>query len=151
MFSYKQLTPEQIAIIRQWAADGAQLPDIQRQIRDEMNLTLTFMDTRFLVLDLGIELIASKESDPSPADAAEPELAATGQTILSVDTVTLPGAIISGKVTFASGQKGMWALDQTGRPSLDLDNPDYRPSQEEIMEFQQQLRAVIEDARNRGF
>ncbi len=151
MFSSKQLTEEQIATIRQWAANGAQLPDIQKQIREAMNHTLTFMDTRFLILDLGIELIVPKEADPSPAIAAETELVATGRTTLSVDAVTLPGAIISGKVIFASGQKGFWALDQSGRPSLDLDDPEYRPTQEEITDFQQQLRAIIEDTKTRGF
>lgn len=151
MFSSKQLTEEQVATIKQWAANGSQLPDIQKQIREEMGLTLTFMDTRLLILDLGIELIVQKEADPSPTIATETELVATGSTTLSVDAVTLPGAIISGKVIFASGHKGFWALDQSGRPSLDLDDPEYRPTQEEIVDFQQQLRAIIEDAKNRGF
>lgn len=142
MFSSKQLTPEQVATIKQWAASGAQLPDIQKQMREEMNLSLTFMDTRLLILDLGIELIVSKEPEPTPS--IRHELLATGRTTLTVDTVTLPGALISGKVTFASGETGMWALDQTGRPSLDLENPEYRPSHEEIMEFQQELRSAIE-------
>jgi hypothetical protein len=108
------------------------------------------MDTRLLILDLGIELLVPKETDPSPKIAVETEIFATGQTTLSVDAVTLPGAIISGKVIFASGQKGFWALDQSGRPSLDLDDSEYRPTQEEIIDFQQQLRAVIEEAKNRG-
>jgi hypothetical protein len=37
-------------------------------------------------------------------------------------------------------------LDQTGRPGLDPDTAGYRPSQEDIMEFQVQLRALIQQS-----
>jgi hypothetical protein len=52
--------------------------------------------------------------------------------------------LVSGKVTFSDGELGMWSLDQTGRPTLDFTTIGYQPSREDIMEFQQQLRALIE-------
>ena len=61
MFSSKQLTAEQISEIKIWASEGAQLPEIQRRIREEMDHSPTYMDTRFLILDLGIELLIEKE------------------------------------------------------------------------------------------
>jgi hypothetical protein len=61
-----------------------------------------------------------------------------------MDAVPLPDALVSGKVTFSDGESGIWTLDQTGRPSLDFNSPTYQPSREDIMEFQQQLRALIE-------
>jgi len=143
MFSSKQLSAEQISDIRTWAAEGAQLPEIQRRIREEMNHPLTYMDTRFLILDLGIELHVEKEPESSP-EAIEPAFAPPGTTHVTMDAVPLPDALVSGKVTFSDGESGIWTLDQTGRPSLDFNSPTYQPSREDIMEFQQQLRALIE-------
>ena len=66
------------------------------------------------------------------------------QLAVTMDTLTLPGALVSGKVTFSDGETAIWMLDQTGRPGLDPDTPGYRPSQDDIMEFQIQLRALIQ-------
>jgi len=68
----------------------------------------------------------------------------TGKVTATMDTLTLPGAMVSGKVTFSDGETAIWLLDQSGRPGLDPDTPGYRPTQEDIVEFQQQLRALIE-------
>ena len=60
MFSAKQLSGEQVTAIQSWAAGGAQLPDIQLRMKEDFGFSLTYMDTRFLVLDLGIEIIVEK-------------------------------------------------------------------------------------------
>jgi hypothetical protein len=99
------------------------------------------MDTRFLILDLGIELIQEPKEQPK-LDEEKP--APTGTVTVTMDALTLPGALVSGKVTFSDGEKAIWMLDQSGRPGLDPDTAGYRPSQEDIMEFQVQLRALIE-------
>ena len=143
MFSSKQLTAEQISAIKGWASEGAQLPEIQGRIREVMNHAVTYMDTRFLILDLGIELHVEKEPEPTP-EATESPILADGMTHATMDAVPLPGSLVSGKVTFSDGELGVWTLDQTGRPTLDFDTVGYQPSREDIMEFQQQLRALIE-------
>ena len=56
MISSKDLTPDQVEAIKSWATAGAQLPDIQGKLLDEYSLNATYMDTRFLILDFGIEL-----------------------------------------------------------------------------------------------
>jgi hypothetical protein len=142
MFSPKQLSGEQITDIKSWAAGGAQLPDIQLRMKEEFGFSLTYMDTRFLVLDLGIELIEEKKEEP----AAELKQATvpTGAVSVKMDAIALPGAIVSGKVVFSDGEAGIWMLDQTGRPGLDPDTPGYAPSREDLVEFQKQLRALIE-------
>lgn len=119
------------------------MSDLQRHIKDEFGFSLTYMDTRFLILDLGIELI----EEPKEPEKKEVEISApvpTGAVSVTMDTLTLPGALVSGKVTFSDGETAIWMLDQTGRPGLDPDTPGYRPIQEDIMEFQNQLRALIQ-------
>jgi len=145
MFSSKQLTAEQISAIKTWASEGAQLPEIQGRIREEMNHPVTYMDTRFLILDLGIELIVEKEPEPTP-EVTGSTFPTEGATHATMDAVPLPGSLVSGKVTFSDGESGVWTLDQTGRPTLDFDTVGYQPSSEDIMQFQVQLRALIEQS-----
>lgn len=100
------------------------------------------MDTRFLILDLKIELIEEAKVVPKEEEKLAP--VATGFVSTTMDTLTLPGALVSGKVTFSDGETAIWMLDQTGRPGLDPDTPGYRPAQEDILEFQKQLRDLIQ-------
>jgi hypothetical protein len=144
MFSTKQLSGEQITAIQSWAAGGAQLPDIQLRMKEDFGFSLTYMDTRFLVLDLGIEMIVEKMEEPA-AEIKQAPLP-TGAVSVTMDAIAVPGAIVSGKVVFSDGEAGIWMLDQTGRPALDPDTPGYAPSREDVMEFQKQLRALIESS-----
>lgn len=142
MFSAKQLSDDQLAAIHSWAVGGAQLPDIQLRMREDFSLSLTYMDTRLLVLDLGIELVVEKK-DVSVAEVKSAPLP-TGFVSVTMDEIALPSAIVSGKVVFSDGESGVWMLDQTGRPSLDPDTLGYSPSREDLMEFKKQLRTLIE-------
>lgn len=142
MFSASKLTPEQITALKQRAAEGATMSDLQRHLKEEFGFSITYMDTRFLILDLGIELIEETKEEPKVEEKAVP--IPTGTVNVTMDALTLPGALVSGKVTFSDGETAIWMLDQTGRPGLDPDTPGYRPIQEDIAEFQKQLRALIE-------
>jgi hypothetical protein len=144
MFSASKLSPDQVLSLKQWASEGASMSDLQRHLKEDFGFTLTYMDTRFLILDLGIELIEETKEEPKIEEKAAP--IPTGTVSVTMDTLTLPGALVSGKVTFSDGETAIWMLDQTGRPGLDPDTPGYRPVQEDIIEFQRQLRALIESS-----
>ena len=109
MFSAKQLTPDQIAALNQWAAEGATMSDLQRHLKEDFGFTLTYMDTRFVILDLGIQLIEEPKIVPKVAEKAAP--VATGVVTATMDTLTLPGSMASGKVTFSDGETAIWMLD----------------------------------------
>ena len=120
------------------------MADLQRRLQEEFNIGITYMDTRFLVLDLGLKL---KEDEPKTE--AKPELAPetpvpTGKVTVTMDELVLPGALVSGRVTFSDGEGGTWLIDQSGRPGLDPDTMGYRPLPEDVAEFQVQLRALLE-------
>ncbi len=147
MFSASKLTPEQVDSLKQVAARGGTMSDIQRHLKDQFGLSITYMDTRFLVLDLGIELIgevkdAAKTDSITGADAGQAVPA--GKVSVMLDSLTLPGALVSGRVTFSDGETAVWMLDQMGRPGLDPDTAGYRPSEADIMEFQAQLRTLLQ-------
>jgi hypothetical protein len=154
MISASQLTPEQIETIKSWAENGARMADIQRRLGDELSLSATYMDTRFLMLDLGIELRDEAPVDEEPPAGGEPEPVeeppvpeeATGPGGVSVqlDQITKPGAMVSGRITFSDGERGMWWIDSTGRPGLDTETAGYRPSEADLVAFQTELRRLLE-------
>ena len=61
MFSASQLTEEQKETIYGWVAEGAQMSDVQKHLKEEFDLSVTYMDTRFLSLDLDLQFIKEEE------------------------------------------------------------------------------------------
>jgi hypothetical protein len=59
---------------------------------------------------------------------------------ITTDTLARPGTMVSGGVTFSDGQKATWYLDQMGRLGLASETKGYRPSQEDLMDFQASLQ-----------
>lgn len=147
MFSASKLSEEQKSSLKQWAAEGASIADLQKRMKDDLGISITYMDARFLVLDLGIDIVVpakeEEEKKPEAGDlTAAPVPDGEGVTV-TIDNIALPGAMVSGKVIFSDGETGIWMLDQYGRPGLDADTPGYRPSQEDIIEFQKQLSELV--------
>jgi hypothetical protein len=60
------LSQEQKNKVAQWVRDGESLSNIQTRIAEEFGVTMTYMDVRFLVDDLDLEL---KDTDTGPAKA----------------------------------------------------------------------------------
>ncbi|PWU06940.1 MAG: hypothetical protein C5B43_01045, partial [Verrucomicrobia bacterium] len=57
-----------------------------------------------------------------------------------------PGTLVSGNVTFSDGMSGTWQLDQQGRIGLIPSTEGYRPSQDDIQEFQIKLQDALHKA-----
>ena len=159
------LTIEQRQAVKQWVEEGANLSQVQTRIKAEFGVSLTFLDTRMLVQDLGAKLKDKPEpkKPARPADAddglpeaddpdameEEPAAAAAdgmigGKVTVSVDRVVRAGAVASGDVTFSDGTRCKWMLDQMGRLGLDGAKPGYHPPQQDIQEFQNQLRSLLQ-------
>ena len=162
MLSVSDLNKEQIQEIKNWVSGGAQRADVQKRLKEDFDLNATYMDTRFLALDLGLDFI-KEEEDEEPADAvintvvdavqdeappAEVEVMPTpegGPSVsVGIDQIAIPGSMVSGTVTFSDGEKGTWMIDVDGRPSIDPDATDYRPCQEDLADFQAKLQHIFE-------
>ena len=149
------LTPAQTSQVASWVAAGATLSQVQTRLAAELGVTMTFMDVRFLVDDLNLTLIEKEEpktlEEPAVADATDPAAgptvpAAGGAVTVEVDTIAQPHAMVSGNVTFSDGQKADWHIDHQGRPGLTARVPGYRPTQEDIVEFQTKLDGALRQA-----
>lgn len=127
---------------------------IQKRLGEEFGLSATYMDTRFLILDLGIELqvetVAEEESAEGEAEPAAEAVAPAqpGGIQVSLDEITKPGAMVSGRIVFSDGEKALWWIDQMGRPGLDADTAGYRPSEEDLMAFEMELRRLLDQGGN---
>jgi hypothetical protein len=68
------LTPEQKKTVSDWVAGGAGLHVVQKRLAEELGISMTYMDVRFLVDDLDLKL-----QDPVPkADASDVSKAPAG-------------------------------------------------------------------------
>jgi hypothetical protein len=146
------LTEEQKKLVAAWVTEGASLAEVQRRLKEELALTATYMNVRFLVDDLQLQLKEqpkqSEAVDRLAAAKQEGETARTGPppggVSVTMDTITKPQALVSGKVTFSDGETAEWMLDQTGRLGLNPATPGYRPSEADVMTFQQELQRVVQ-------
>ena len=145
-----QLTDDQKKQIAERLTKGDGIADIQRLINDEFKIHMTYMEVRFLIDDLNLDLAepeppkaAQPEEDspePKDADAELIDEGGTSNVSVDIDRVKRPGAALSGSVTFSDGVKAQWYLDQYGRLGLEAEKEGYQPSPEDIQEFQVELQ-----------
>ncbi|HEY8899679.1 MAG TPA: hypothetical protein VIM61_04650 [Chthoniobacterales bacterium] len=160
------LSDDQKSAVAAWLEAGATLSDVQKRLREEFQVSLTYLDTRLLVDDLKIQIrdpepepkpaepVAAEAAPPSPEeppfpddDLAPPPLPG-GKVSVTIDQIMKPGTMISGKVTFSDGENAEWYLDQTGRLGLNPDTIGYRPAERDVLAFQVELQRL---ARSQGY
>ena len=148
------LDPSQRSKVAEWIGQGMKLSEIQSRLASELDLRLTYMETRMLVDDLKLtpkdpepakpsiltQTAAEAAAAPIPEPEAEP---AATELSVTVDQLTRPGSMVSGKVVFSYGQKAEWYLDQTGRLGLAPKTPGYRPGPLDVQKFQMALEAEL--------
>ena len=159
------LSDEQRQRVTAWILEGAKLSEVQNRLAAEFGLKLTYMEARFLVDDLKLtpkdpeppKVVASPPAaakapaaplttTPVPAGeapAADEVLPPASNVVVSVDQITRPGAIISGKVNFSDGQTADWYLDQAGRLGVVPKQQGYKPSAADVQEFQLALQREV--------
>jgi hypothetical protein len=156
-----KLDDTQRQTVAKWIEAGAKLSEIQNRLTTEFGLKLTYMEVRFLVDDLKLvpkdpEPPKTPETPPpaqapaataTPADTAAPEAGgvppAAGKVAVTVDQITRPGSLISGKVTFSDGQIADWYLDQMGRLGVVPKQQGYKPSAADVQDFQLALQQEV--------
>ena len=167
------ISDEQRNSIKEWLADGASLADVQKKLKDEYQLTMTYMDVRLLVLEIGAEVQDEPEPEPEPELAPEPPPAAQEPPAarpgpwanppvaddagsedaaadpepsisLSIDRLVVPGAMVSGDVTFSDGVKARWMIDRSGRFGLEPKQDGYQPTEMDLQMFQTELKAELQ-------
>lgn len=161
------LTDEQKKQVAAWIESGAKPADVQSRLEAEFGLRVTYMEVRFLIDDLKVMPLdpvpppVEKKDEPEGTNAPEaPEApvgdgqegedllpaedaASTGNVAVKVDSITRPGAMVSGSATMSDGKKVDWYLDQYGRLGMVPPEPGYRPPQNDLVEFQAALEKEL--------
>jgi hypothetical protein len=129
-----------------WINEGLKLAEIQKRLESEFGLRVTYLDVRLLVDDLKL-----KPKDPPPPpkpavplQATAPPPAPAGGVSVTVDQLTRPGSLVSGKVKFSDGKTAEWLLDQAGRLAVVPTQKGYKPSPDDVQDFQVALQQELQ-------
>ncbi len=168
---------ERNQIIAQLLKQGRKPAEIQNYLQKEKGDSITYMELRLLLSEMEARLPdapnqaftplkaspitapssrAPSTAPPAPAKGraaqSAPKSAAgpRGRTTVALDEAPPPGAMLSGRVHFGSGAKAFWVLDESGRIGLDPELGTGRPDEQDMKEFQSELRRLIEQAQG-GF
>jgi hypothetical protein len=173
MIQDMNLSDQQKSTVKGWIESGQKLSEIQGRLASELGVTMTYMEVRFLVDDLkvmpkdidlpkpvepiktaapakpagagpeALDVVPEGEPEPENEVPAGPPLG-LGKVKISMDALTVPGTMASGKVTFSDGQVAQWYLDQMGRLGLSPQQKGYRPSAADVQAFQVELQREFE-------
>ena len=157
------LTDQQKETVKKWVAEGKGVSEIQRLLSSEFGIEMMYIDVRFLIDDIGVQIPSSGENaadsaqEASPVDAEGPQSGSAGENEaqaenpgessggvrVTVSPIQRPGAVMSGDVVFSDGGMAEWVLDNSGRLGLNPSTPGYTPPQSDLPEFQQKLREAL--------
>ena len=157
-----ELSDAKKALVTKWIQEGRSLADVQRLLREDHQISMTYMDVRFLVDDLDIEVAnnepeapelpeveAAEDATAEPVEAELVDEGSNGAVTIDVDAIMRPGSLVSGTVVFSDGVSLGWQLSAAGQLGLiPGEDSEYRPSPEDLQSFQSQLEEVL---RKRGF
>ncbi len=150
-----ELTEIQKQTVAQWVGEGAGLSDIQRRLSDEFDVSMTYMDVRFLIIDLGLSLqdgpeqqsasdaADAAEADDVAPDAPPPPESGLGGVSVELDRVQHPGTLVSGTVVFSDGMRATWAIDPMQRFMLQPEQEGYQPAEADMQAFQIELQKAL--------
>jgi len=163
----KNFDDAQRKTVAEWIAQGVELAEIQNRLASELALRLTYMQVRLLVDDLKLTPKDAEPAKPSdtvlsasalppaatarspvarpgaPTPKPAPPAGGPGKVSLTVDELTLPGAVVSGKVTFSDGNTAAWQIDQAGQLGLIPSRPGYRPPASDVQPFHMALETEL--------
>ena len=157
-----ELSDAQKVAVTRWIQEGRSLADVQRSLREDFGISITYMDVRFLVDDLDIAVVeeepeapevteveAGEDATTEPAEAELVDEGGNGAVTVDVDAIPRPGSLVNGTVVFSDGVSLGWQLSAAGQLGLiPGDDPEYRPNPEDVQSFQSQLEEVL---RKKGF
>jgi hypothetical protein len=161
------LTEAQKDQVRAWLRSGLQLSELQNRLASDLGMRLTYMEVKLLVSELDLVPkdrepaaplpdLGERSRDPSPPKPAPARAPAGTQpgpgmpsptrkapVTVTVDSLTRPGAMVSGGVTFSDGKRATWLVDEMGRLSVSPAEPGYRPPPTDMQEFQSALEREL--------
>ena len=138
-------------IVRKELNKGTALGEVQRMLQEEHDVNMTYFDLRMMAAELDVDwdkqedkkTVTEAASTEGILDEHPPEGGAATGTQVTVDKVTRPDALMSGTVKFKSGASGKWFIDHAQQLGLSPDPGSSKPTQDDVIEFQQELQKAV--------
>jgi hypothetical protein len=135
--------------------------EIQKQLAEKKDIRITFLDLKLIISEIknSAETLdkndtRNRKNDIPPAkednraevhsekeQTVDAEIMDEGATVVEMEKLLKPGAVLCGKVKFASGAKADWSVDHYGR--LSFANSAGKPSPQDLKLFQAELQRKI--------
>ncbi len=142
--------------VASWVSQGIKLGEIQKLLDSEFDMSMTYLDVRFMIDDLNLEIkpqpkpkVEKETPDIKVGESSEVDTGSpsenTGNVTVTLHRINKPGAAISGQVSFSDGVNAEWALDQSGRLMLNAEQDGYQPVEEDLRKFQEKLSVLLKD------
>ena len=161
------LNSEQVEKVKTWISSGANVAQVQKMLDSELGISMTYMDVRFLIDDIGAQILekpekpaevepeispetpptdgfqSTEESPFSEESAASEGGESVGSVQVSVSPIQRPDALVSGDVVFSNGARAEWRIDRMGQLGLVPAPGGETPPQEDMYEFQKKLQELL--------
>jgi hypothetical protein len=117
--------------------------EILNYVLEELNENMSYMDLRILRADYEEEHPETvEEPEPEPEETEEEAAEAKAGEMIEMDSIRKPGSLLSGSGNLPSGARINWALDQSGRISIQPEG-EAQPTQEDLQIFQEELQSEL--------
>ena len=156
-----KLSSDQAEAVKSWVSEGAGVSQVQKKLESEFGISMTYMDVRFLLDDIDVQL-KEPVRDVAPEDALTAPLpgrdseenaenggasagagAGEGEVVVTKSPIQRPGAVVGGEITFSDGGKAEWVLDQSGQLGLIPAVQGYNPPQKDMPAVQNKIREIL--------
>ena len=129
-------------LIKEMLDQGLTLGEILKELDKQHGVGMTFMELKFLASEIDYDWsVPEPPEEDEPEEDEEENEVQEGQTVVEVNKLARPGAVLHGSVTFVSGASADWVLDQFGR--LGFENNQGEPTQEDIEDFKLELQKTL--------
>ena len=130
------------ALIKTMLEEKISLGDILKELQVKHSVNMTFMELKMLASEIDdFDWSTLDKKVEKKDDEKEKAKGESNGTVIEINKIARPDAMLHGSVKFISGVTAEWLLDSYGR--LSLDNKTGDPTPEDIEDFQIELQKSL--------
>ena len=128
-------------LIKKMLEEKISLGDILKELQGKHGVNMTFMELKMLASEIEDFDWSTLDKKVDKKEDKEESKENTSGTVIEINKIARPDAMLHGSVKFISGVKAEWLLDSYGR--LSLENKTGDPTPEDIEDFQIELQKQL--------
>ena len=128
-------------LIKKMLEEKISLGDILKELQSKYSVNITFMELKMLASEIEDFDWSTLDKKIEKKEDKKESKEDTSGTIIEINKIARPDAMLHGSVKFISGVTAEWLLDSYGR--LVLENKTGNPTPEDIEDFQIELQKQL--------